>query len=85
VHEGLMEEIAVARAFPLGDLGAARVGGPERAALQESDFSLAHRRDYDALLPNGFSIDGLCGVISSAPFSVMNMSSSRRTPNSPRM
>ena len=34
---------------------------------------------------NGSSIDGLWGVKSSAPFSVMSMSSSRRTPNSPRM
>ena len=36
-------------------------------------------------LPNGSSSDGLCGVISSAPLSVMTMSSSSRTPNSPRM
>lgn len=34
---------------------------------------------------NGFSSERLCGVISSAPVSVMYMSSSRRTPNSPVM
>jgi hypothetical protein len=34
---------------------------------------------------NGSSIDGLCGVNSSAPFSVISMSSSRRIPNSPGM
>jgi DNA (cytosine-5)-methyltransferase 1 len=36
-------------------------------------------------LSNGRSSDGLCGVNSSAPFSRMCMSSSRRTPNSPGM
>ena len=34
--------------------------------------------------PNGSSSDRLCAVNSSAPFSVMCMSSSRRIPNSPR-
>jgi hypothetical protein len=34
---------------------------------------------------NGCSIDGLCGVSSSPPLSVTTMSSSSRTPNSPRM
>ena len=38
-----------------------------------------------AYAPNGCSIDGLCGVNSSAPVSVMCMSSSSRTPNSPSM
>ena len=33
----------------------------------------------------GCSIDRLCAVNSSAPFSVMCISSSSRTPNSPRM
>ena len=36
-------------------------------------------------LPNGCSSDGLCGVNSSAPFSVTCISSSSRMPNSPRM
>jgi len=31
--------------------------------------------------PNGWSIDGLCGVSSSAPSAVMCRMSSRRTPN----
>ncbi len=35
--------------------------------------------------PNGSSSDGLCGVNSSAPSSVMCISSSRRIPNSPRI
>jgi len=35
--------------------------------------------------PNGSSSDKGCGVNSSAPFSVMCMSSSMRTPNSPRI
>ena len=38
-------------------------------------------RDYE----NGCSSEGLCGVNRLAPFSVMYMSSSRRTPNSPGM
>src|SRR5580692_4409621 len=49
-------------------------------AQQRYDGDVAH---HDA--PNGSSSDGLCGVNSSAPLSVMCMSSSRRMPNSPGM
>jgi len=57
------------------------------------DFSIVEsdRGDRDRLriqlaaFPNGSSREGLWGVNSSAPSTVMCMSSSRRTPNSPLM
>ena len=72
-----------------------RCWSPTFAWAQPSHSSLrirALRQKYTALdshpshaFPNGSSSDGLCGVNSSAPFSVMCMSSSSRTPNSPRI
>jgi hypothetical protein len=46
--------------------------------------TLLHLASYGTSA-NGSSSDMLCGVNSSAPSSVITMSSSRRTPNSPRM
>jgi hypothetical protein len=59
-------------------LRASRRARHERVALDVLEH-LADRRQ------NGFSSDSDCGVKSFAPSAVMNMSSSSRTPNSPRM
>jgi ADP-ribose pyrophosphatase len=54
------------------------VAGRERPAT-----TALHRDAY--AVANGVSSERLCGVKSSAPFSVMTMSSSKRMPNSPGM
>ena len=56
--------------------GAPGAPPPARLLLEETDQGYAAR-------PNGSSIDGLCFVKSSPPFSVTKKQSSRRTPNSP--
>src|SRR4051794_30177319 len=59
-------------------LRASRRARDEGVALDRFEH-LADRRQ------NGFSSDSDCGVKSRAPSGVMTMSSSSRTPNSPRM
>ena len=59
-------------------LRASRRARHQRVALDGFEH-LADRRQ------NGFSSDSDCGVKSFAPSGVMNRSSSRRIPNSPRM
>ncbi|MBP1605565.1 MAG: aspartate/tyrosine/aromatic aminotransferase [Acidobacteria bacterium] len=65
-------------------ISTARPGGAE-APLPQLRVSAERRAPRFDYVPNGFSSDGLWGVNNSAPFSVISMSSSTRTPNSPRM
>ena len=64
----------------------------DREGQRPADVDAGHLREAESVAaaqvrggPNGFSSDGLCGVNSSAPLSVITMSSSSRTPNSPGM
>ena len=82
-----------------GAEGEEDAAGEEKAADDEIHLDCSGRQAWTACLPTGLlspTPDGsgfgeglferrACGVNSSAPSAVMSKSSSRRTPNSPRM